>query len=143
MGAPCRKIPTTGIYAYDSVMRPALLLAPLAAVLIAAPSNASSRATTDGKPCPTASQLVTIKRLRDAVPAAKRRSPGERWVVTQLVRGPQGTLANRAARVCGWAVVRKSVFVRLHPHGQTCSACDLRTYVVRYRTGRYRVWYIS
>jgi hypothetical protein len=126
-----------------SVMRRALLLAPLAAVLIAAPSNASSPATTDGKPCPTASQLAMIKHLRDAVPAAKRRFPGQRWDVTHLVRGRQGTLASQATRVCGWAVVRKSVFVRLHPHGQTCSACDLRTYVVRYRTGRYRVWYIS
>jgi hypothetical protein len=126
-----------------AVMRRALLLAPLAALLIAAPSSASSPATTDGKPCPRAPLLVMIERLRDAVPAAKRRSPGQRWDATQLVRGPQGTLANQAARACGRAVVRKSVFVRLNPHGQTCSACDLRTYVVRYRTGRYRVWYIS
>jgi hypothetical protein len=124
-------------------MRRALLLAPLAAVLIAAPSNASSPGTADGKPCPRAPQLARIKHLRDAAPAAKRRFPGQRWDVTQLARGPLGTLANQAARACGWAVVRKSVFVRLHPHGRTCSACDLRTYVVRYRTGRYRVWYIS
>lgn len=129
-------------WAYRLPTRTLLVIAVLAAGLSAVPLTAARPRTADGKPCPRAGQLVTIKRLRDAVPAVKARFPG-RWDVTELKRGPQGTLANQATQVCGSAVVRKSVFVRLHPHGQVCAACDLRSYVVRYRSGRYRVWYLS
>ena len=48
--------------------------------------------------------------------------------------------APSARRVCGAAVVKLSVYVDVHPHGQVCSACDVHAFVVRYRAGRYRVW---
>jgi hypothetical protein len=128
---------------YDRPTRKVILIGLFVISLaLLAPVVAAKPQTADGKPCPRASQLVTIKRIRSAVPPAKRRFPGH-WDVTYVVRGPRGALAGAAARACGQAVVRKSVFVRLHPHGQTCSACDLRSYLVRYRSGRWRVWYLS
>ena len=37
-------------------------------------------------------------------------------------------------------MVKLSVYVDVHPRGQVCSACDVHAFVVRYQTGRYRVW---
>lgn len=119
-----------------------MLVSGAAIVLAAANSLAANGPTIDGKPCPTASQLSRIARLREAVPAVKRivHLAGRRGVVRKLTRGNQSEYAPSARRVCGAAVVKLSVYVDVHPHGQVCSACDVHAFVVRYRAGRYRVW---
>lgn len=114
----------------------------LAALLGTGSSVANGSPTSDGKPCPHASSLVTIRHLKDAVLPAKRYAGPGRWDVVELTRGPRGSLAESAVRACGAAVVRRSVFVRLKPHGRVCNApCDVSPYVVRSRSGRYRVWF--
>jgi hypothetical protein len=115
----------------------------VAAVATPAAMAAADRApTVDGKLCPRPSQLRRIASLRDAVQPAKRFAhlTGRRGVIRQLERGDQSGYAPAARRICGAAVVTLSVYVKVHPRGQACSACDLRALVVHYRTGRFRVW---
>ena len=103
---------------------------------------AVSRQATDTKSCPSLPQLASVRNVWDAVPSAMRasglsESTGD---VVILARGDYADFAPVARRACGPQVVKLSVYVRIHPRGVTCSACDARDYVVRYRTGRYRVW---
>jgi hypothetical protein len=63
-----------------------------------------------------------------------------RGKVRLIERGDESFYAPPARRACGAPVVTLSVFVQVHPRGQTCSACDVRAFVVRYRRGPYRVW---
>ena len=123
-------------------LAPGVATVALGVALVTATASAINGQTVDGKPCPTASDLQRIVRLQDAVPAAKRfgHLTGSRGKVLVLERGDQSGYAPPARRACGFAVVKLSVFVKVHQRGQTCSACDLREFVVRYRSGRYRVW---
>jgi hypothetical protein len=119
-----------------------IVLGTLAVATIPVGASASNGQTIDGKPCPKASQLQRITHVQDAVPAAKSFAhlSGHRGEVRALERGEKSGYAPPARRACGAAVVRLSVFVKVHPRGQTCSACDVRAFVVRYLGGRYRVW---
>src|SRR5947207_7858849 len=62
--------------------------------------------------------------------------PQARGRVVQLTRGDRSGYAPSARRVCGRAVVHLSVCVKVHPRAQSCSACDVRAFVVKYRGGR-------
>jgi hypothetical protein len=118
------------------------LAAGAATSLCAAPVAANNGNTIDGRRCPRSGELAQISPLRNAIPAAERfahLSPA-RAVIRALQRGPDSGYAAPAARACGAAVVGLSVFVKVHAQGQRCSACDLRAFVVHYRSGAYRVW---
>src|SRR5439155_4072419 len=112
-----------------------VVIAALAVAVIACPAGAINGETVDGKPCPKASQLQRIIRLQDAVPPAKSFAhlTGRRGQVRLIEHGDQSGYAPPARRACGAAVVTLSVFVKVHPRGETCSACDVRAFVVRYR----------
>ena len=112
-------------------------LLPLVALSAAGTAGAQSRSRGDS--CPEPSKLVWIKKPRGAIPAAKKAlgAPGR---VLEVRRGKRSPYAPPARRECGGAVVGKSVYVVLHPIGQRCSACNLHAFVVRYRSGRWRVW---
>jgi hypothetical protein len=111
--------------------------------VIAVPTWAiGNRSTFNGKPCPRASQLAYIHNVKDAVPAAESADhlAPNRALIRELKRGDRSIYAEPAARACGRAVVHLSVYVQVHRRGINCRACDLHAFVVRYRTGRYRVW---
>jgi hypothetical protein len=112
-------------------------------IVLAVPTRAiANESTFNGKPCPRASQLAYIHNLRGAVPAAERADhlAPNRALIRELKRGDKSIYAEPAARVCGRAVVRLSVYVQVHRPGVNCRACDLHAFVVRYRTGHYSVW---
>jgi hypothetical protein len=98
-----------------------------------------ARSHATGAPCPDASAIERPPYPRGAVPAAKAAlgGPGR---VTEVRRGPGSTYAASAKRVCGATVLRDSVYVVVHPVGQTCAACDLHSYVVRFKSGGWKVW---
>lgn len=89
--------------------------------------------------CPEASAIERPPNLRGAIPAAKAAlgGPGR---VTEVARGPGSTYAASVRRACGTTVLRDSVYVVVHPAGQTCAACDLHSYVVSFRSGEWKVW---
>jgi hypothetical protein len=109
----------------------------LAAISAAGTAGAQSRSRADS--CPEPSKLVWIQRPRVAIPAAKK-ALRARGRVLQVRRGKRSPYAPQARRKCGAAVVRKSVYVVVHPIGRRCSACNLHAFVVRYRSGRRVVW---
>ena len=115
------------------VCLPAILGLSVAAAPLAgpAPSNAA------GVTCPEVSAVERPPYPRGAVPAAKAAlgGPGH---VTEVARGP--TYAASARRACGTTVLRDSVYVVVHPAGQTCAACDLHSYVVKFKSGGWKVW---
>jgi len=108
----------------------------LAALAVAGAADAQG---SRGGSCPKASQLVSIESPRGAIPAAKK-ALGARGRVLEVKRGKRSPYAAPARRQCGAAVLGKSVYVVVHPIGQRCSACNLHAFVVRYRSGRWRVW---
>ena len=128
-----------------SVARAAIWAVTAAGTVVAAtgiPTIATGAVTVDHKPCPQAGQLRLISPLTEVLPTAIRfaRLSPARTVVRALTRGVDSPYAQPAARACGGPIVRLSVYVKIHSRGQSCSACDLRMFVVRYRHGGYRVW---
>ncbi|MBS1888945.1 MAG: hypothetical protein JSU06_17345 [Actinobacteria bacterium] len=95
----------------------------------------ASAATT----CPSVSALERPVNPRGAIPTAKAAlgSPGR---VLEVTRGPGSTYAGPVRRSCGAAVLRDSIYVVVHPLGQTCSACNLHAYVIKFRHGAWKVW---
>jgi|SRR5438105_5424463 len=91
--------------------------------------------------CPNGQRLLYPSRLADAIPAARRAAGyGANAQIRALSRGDRSGYAPQARRECGTRTVHYSVYVRVHPRGQRCSACDLRAFVVHYRSGRWSVW---
>jgi hypothetical protein len=109
-------------------------MAALALIAVGAASAASQSTT-----CPQAWQLERPARLRGAIPAAKRVTGGKVRVL-ELKRGPRSTYAASARRLCGSSVLRKSVYVRLHPVGMRCASCDSRLYMVKNRESGWELW---
>ena len=60
--------------------------------------------------------------------------------VLEVKRGPRSDYAAIVKRDCGVEVLRKSIYVVVHPVGYTCSACNLHAYVVKYREGPWEVF---
>ncbi|MBS1879925.1 MAG: hypothetical protein JST31_10450 [Actinobacteria bacterium] len=114
-----------------------LALAASVAGAAAAPAPAPSPAASPR--CPNPGELLLPSNPRGAIPAAKAAlgSPGR---VLEVRRGPGSTYAAAVKRVCGAAVLRKSVYVNVHPLGMRCSACNLHAYVVQYDNRRWEVW---
>lgn len=62
-------------------------------------------------------------------------------MIRQLKRGNRvATYGDIAVEQCGEEVVRLSIYVRIHPRGMRCNACDVRAFVVHYKKGRWKVW---
>lgn len=89
--------------------------------------------------CPDPSALIRPKNPRGAIPAAKD-ALGVPGRVIEVKRGPHSTYAAAAKRECGVEVLRKSIYVNVHPIGYQCSACNLHAYVVKFRGGPWEVW---
>lgn len=107
--------------------------------MIAALLESPTRSHAATVSCPEASAIERPSNLRGAIPTAKAAlgGPGR---VTEVAPGPGSTYAASARRACGTIVLRDSVYVVVHPVGQTCAACDLHSYVVRFRSGEWKVW---
>lgn len=90
--------------------------------------------------CPSPSVLERPQNLRGAIRPAKQ-ALGEPSRVLELKRGPRSPYAVQARSACGGvAVLRKSVYVDVHPVGMRCAACDLHAFVVKYRNGPWKIW---
>jgi len=111
----------------------------LALSIFAAFLGRPTRSHAAGVSCPEASAIERPPHPRGAVPAAKAvlGGPGR---VTEVTRGPGSTYAGSARRACGATVLRDSVYVVVHPVGKTCAACDLHSYVVKFKSGEWKVW---
>ncbi len=59
-----------------------------------------------------------------------------------LARGLHGQSGpvSQAKGQCGTEVVRKSVYVQVHPIGMRCAACDLHAFLVHFRNGPWKIW---
>lgn len=111
----------------------------LLVALVALVAAGSSSARTIGGGCPRVGKLTWIKHPRGAIPAAKE-AYGSPTRVLEVKRGSRSGYAPSARAECGRAVVRKSVYVVVHPIGIRCAACNLHAFVVHYRSGQWRVW---
>jgi len=60
--------------------------------------------------------------------------------VLEVRRGPRSDYAAIVKRDCGVEVLRKSIYVVVHPVGYRCAACNLHAYVVKYRGGPWEVF---
>src|SRR3954454_21282658 len=123
---------------------PTAAIAIAAAVVIAGPVGVQSEATGATirlkSKCPQPSKLSYPHHLHRAVPAAKH-AYGTRSRLVQLKRGKKSVYAGSARHECGGRVVRKSVYVELHPRGTgPCSACNFHGFVVHHRGARWQVW---
>ena|GEM_PF-6382488 len=97
-----------------------------------------AQAAVPGK-CPDPSELIRPANPRGAIPAAKE-ALETKGRVLEVRRGPKSTYAATVKRDCGVQVLRKSIYVVVHPVGYHCSACNLHAYVVRYRRGPWEVF---
>lgn len=89
--------------------------------------------------CPDPAELERPSNPRGAIPAAKEALgiPGR---VLEVKRGPRSDYASIVKRDCGIEVLRKSIYVVVHPKGYRCSACNLHAYVVKFRSGPWEVF---
>jgi len=116
--------------------RPLWLLPCLVAAVAAV--TLPSQALADS--CPNPSELERVANPRAAIPAAKAVTPGGKERALEVRRGPKSSYAAAAKRLCGVEVLRKAVYVRLHPIGIRCASCDIRVFMVKYRSGPWEVW---
>ena len=131
--------------AWDGYRGVGLLAALLASTTIA--TGQSRAAEVPAQPaarfsCPVPALLAQPVPLTGAMAAARRASGyGSRSVIRAAHRaGRRSPNAADAIRLCGVRVLFLSAFVQVHPAGIRCVACDLRAYVVHYRSGYWRVW---
>ena len=119
-----------------TLLRTLFLLGSICALLLVGPPASSSAVA---EPCPDPEALVRPANPRGAIPAAKDALglPGR---VLEVKRGPRSTYASIVKRDCGVEVLRKSIYVVVHPIGYRCSACNLHAYVVKYREGPWEVF---
>ncbi len=89
--------------------------------------------------CPGSSDLERPANPRGAIPTAKE-VVGTRTRVLEVKRGPRSTYAELAKRDCGVEVLRKSIYVNLHPIGVKCVSCNSQLFLVKYRDGPWEVW---
>jgi hypothetical protein len=89
--------------------------------------------------CPDPSELIRPANPRGAIPTAKE-ALGMKGRVLEVKRGPRSTYAATVKRDCGVQVLRKSIYVVVHPVGYHCSACNLHAYLVKYRRGPWEVF---
>ena len=107
----------------------------------ASATNASeSLDTSSSSHCPIASELERVANPRAAIPAAKAATSGRNTRVIEVKRGSRSTYAASAKRLCGIKVLRKSIYVRLHPVGTRCASCDSRVFMIKYREGPWKLW---
>jgi hypothetical protein len=97
-------------------------------------------AATSGTECPDASDLERVANPRAAIPAAKAATPGKNERALEATRGPRSSYAAAAKQLCGVEVLRKSLYVRLHPVGIRCASCDIRVFMIKYRSGPWEIW---
>jgi hypothetical protein len=90
--------------------------------------------------CPNVAALVRPANPRGAIQAAKAASYGHSGRVLGVKRGPRSVYAPSARRLCGQAVLQKSVYVEVHPAGMVCAACNFHGFLVKYRRGPWKVW---
>lgn len=79
--------------------------------------------------CPDPAAIERPPNPRGAIPAAKE-LVGSETRVLEVKRGPRSTYAALANHDCGVKVLRKSVYVNLHPVGVKCVSCNSQLYVV-------------
>jgi hypothetical protein len=93
--------------------------------------------------CPDPQKVLYPHRpFRGTIRAAKRASyrHGKVLKVTRGLRAPRAYRL-QAKGECGRSVVGKSVYVQVHPRGESCTACDFHSFVVHHRTSRrWEVW---
>jgi hypothetical protein len=110
----------------------------LGLVLLSPSAAVSANAAPSGE-CPDPSELIRPANPRGAIPAAKE-ALGMQGRVLEVKRGPKSTYAATVKRDCGVQVLRKSIYVVVHPVGYHCLACNLHAYVVKYRDGPWEVF---
>ena len=89
--------------------------------------------------CPDHVDLERATNPRGAIPAAKE-VVGSRTRALEVKRGPRSTYAELAKRDCGLEVLRKSIYVNLHPIGAKCVSCNSQLFLVKYPNGPWEVW---
>lgn len=116
------------------------LLGLVALIVFAGAMPAAELRAATRSSCPVASELERVANPRSAIPAAKTATSGNNTRALEVKRGPQSDYAASARRLCGVEVLRKSVYVRLHPIGVRCASCDSRVFMIKYREGSWELW---
>lgn len=89
--------------------------------------------------CPSPGALERPANPRGAIPVAKE-VVGSPTRVLEVKRGPRSTYATLASRDCGVEVLRKSIYINLHPVGASCVSCNSQLFLAKYRNGPWEVW---
>lgn len=115
----------------------------LAATLLGSTAPSARTRGRAARPCPRVSKLVYPANPTAAFPAAKKAAGyGSNAEIKLVRRGDRAPApyATMAKRQCGSPTRHRSIYVQVHPRGQTCAACDLRAFLVKYRHGGWSVW---
>lgn len=125
-----------------------LLLASALWVAPAAVAQTPDKAVASGglsKPCPDASAIITPQKLGGAIRALRGKlgKSGSGYYVQKLSRARKASTAGLALQQCGAGVLRKSVYVRIHPRGVQCGSCATGFFMSKFPGAGWRIWFID
>lgn len=97
------------------------------------------------KPCPNASAIIMPRKLGGAVRALRGKlgESGSGYYVQKLSRARKASTAGLARQQCGARVLKKSVYVRIHPRGVQCGSCSTGFFMSKFPGAGWRIWFID